>query len=203
MKRYSLTLQSVLMMSALAACGQGTMIYDQQSATSFSFQHAVSFQPQQLAGQSFTPALTSIGFVQFYFFDPRPDASIGATVYVNLRADSISGPVLGSTDPVTMPAYTFGSGITNFFFATAVTLDPGTVYYLQPVVQSGDSTWPTVYGNYGYSGGTFYLNGSPNPNGYEAWFREGVLTPEPSSGLFVLAGIAGLYAARRLAILLR
>jgi hypothetical protein len=198
MKPYLLTLQTALVLSALAARGQGTLVYDQQSATNRSFSGGgYPFQAEQPAGQSFTPTLSSIGFVQFEFIDPHSGDGVGATVYVNLRADSLSGTILGSTAPVFMPDG-FVLGVTNFFFGASLTLTPGTTYYLQPVLQSGDSNWAILAGAFSYSGGTLFLNGTPDPNGFNAWFREGVLTPEPSPGLLVLLGIAGMWCTRRI-----
>jgi hypothetical protein len=186
----------VFALSAFMASGQGTMIYDQQSETSRAFDYAAPIQEQQPTGQSFTPALSSVGFVQLEFIDAHPGNGLGATVYVNLRADSLSGTILGSTAPVFMPD-SFSYGITSFSFGTPVGVNPDTTYYFQPVVQSGDSSWCIINGPYNYSGGTFFANGVPNPNGYDAWFREGSFVPEPSSGVLVLLGIAGMCAARR------
>src|SRR5664279_1492038 len=152
MKSHSLLLQTALILSALAAHGQGTFIYDQSSATNQGFGGGYAFQQEQPFGQSFTPSLTSIGFVQMEFISGPPQLG-GATVYVNLRADSISGPILSSTVPVFMP-YPFAHGITNFFFPTPVAITPGTTYYLQPVVQSGNSQWGLIADAYGYQGGT-------------------------------------------------
>ena len=52
-------------------------------------------------------------------------------------------------------------------------------------------------GPFPYSTGTLYEFGSPDPNGFNAWFREGVLIPEPSSGVLVLVGAAGVWWAKR------
>jgi hypothetical protein len=198
MKRYLLTFQTTLILSALAAHGQGTMIYDQQSATNRDVGvGGVPIQQEQPMGQSFTPALASVGFVQFEFLDNYP-GGVGITVYVNLLAGSITGTVLDSTAPVFMPDG-FLVGITNFFFATPVAVTPGTTYYFQPVLQSGDSNYSGMeVGSYGYPGGTLFINGSPDPNGYDLWFREGYIVPEPASGSLVLLGIAGIWAAWRL-----
>jgi hypothetical protein len=195
MKSHSLLIQMALMLSALAACGQGTFIYDQSSATNRSFSGDLAFQQEQPAGQSFIPSLSSIGFVQMEFVG-GPQQLGGATVYLNLRADSISGPILSSTDPVFMP-FPFAYGTTNFFFSTPVPITPGTTYFLQPVVQSGNNQWGIIAGPYNYPGGTLFENGTPDPNGYDAWFREGTVVPEPSCALLVLLGIAGMCAARR------
>jgi hypothetical protein len=196
MKTYlCLMTQLVVALSAFVASGQGTFVYDQSSATNRSFAGGYEFQQEQPFGQSFTPSLSSIGFVQMEFLSGLPQLG-GATVYVNLRADSISGPILSSTDPVFMPAG-FVYGITNFFFRAPVAISPGTTYYLQPVVQSGNNQWGLIGDRYDYTGGTLFENGTPDPNGNDAWFREGTLVPEPSSGLLVLLGIAGMCAARR------
>jgi hypothetical protein len=173
------------------------MIYDQSSATNRDlFGGGAPIQSQQPTGQSFTPALSSVGFVQLELVDFYPGNGTGATVYVNLRADSITGTILSSTEPVFMPDG-FNDSITNFFFPTSVAVIAGTTYYLQPVVQSGDH-WDMIVGQYNYPGGTFFANGLPDPNGFDVWFREGVLTPEPSSALLVLFGGAVLWAGRRL-----
>jgi hypothetical protein len=198
MKSSLLPFQTMLMVSALAALGQGTMIYDQQSATNRSVSGGgVPFQVEQPAGQSFTPALSSVGFVQFEFYDPNPGNGLGAMVYVNLRADSLSGPILGSTDPVSMPDG-FSAGVTNFFFGTLVGVMPGQRYFLQPVLADGESQWSIAAGPFPYASGTLFEFGSPDPNGYNAWFREGTFIPEPSFGLLALGGGVGVWAARRL-----
>jgi hypothetical protein len=195
MKLHSLTLQTILLASALVACGQGTMVFDQQSATNRLVSGAdCPFQAEQPAGQSFTPALSSVGFVQFEFLDPQPGNGLGATVYVNLRASSLSGPILGSTEPVAMPD-SFSLGVTNFFFASPVSVTPGQTYCLQPVLQSGENLWTMLAGPFNYPSGTFFEFGSPDPNGYDAWFREGVLIPEPPPGLLLLLCCGGVWIA--------
>jgi PEP-CTERM motif len=169
--------------------GQGTFIYDQQSSTN-SGSAAGGPIIQQIAtpyGQSFTPALSSIGFVQLGLFDSNPGNNQGATVFVNLRANSIDGISLGSTAPVFMPDG-FGnvtSGATNFFFATAISLTPGQVYYLQPIVQSGD-LWGVSAGEYYYPGGSVFVGGFA-ATASDYWFREGIV-PEPSAALLFLFG---------------
>ena len=117
-----LTAQLVFALSALVASGQGTMIYDQQSATNQGPAGGDAGAPigwQQPMGQSFTPALSAVGFVQFKFADPSRGDGVGATVYVNVLADFISGTVLASTTPVFMPDGFFW-GTTSFFFSAPV-----------------------------------------------------------------------------------
>src|SRR5258708_870764 len=122
-----------LMSATCTSRSQGTFVYDQQS-----FDHAIppnltySIQPYQPMGQSFVPALSSIAFVQLDLFDGLPGNGMGATIYVDLLQDSITGTVLSSTAGVSMPD-NFG-GVANFFFPSSVALTSGTTYYLQPVV---------------------------------------------------------------------
>ncbi len=198
---------------ALAVCnaqGQGTFIYDQQSSTNAGAGGAgFPIAEDQPMGQSFIPILSSIGFVQLEFDDPRPGNGLGATVFVNLWSNSISnGTLLGSTDPVFMPNG-FGSGSggfgfltpTNFYFSTPVSVTPETTYYIQPVVvQPGsDDPW-TVIGSevFNYANGTAYFNGAPDINNHDLWFREGVIdVPEPSSVSLVMFSILASQILRR------
>ena len=197
----------VALLTGFIANGQGTLIYDQSSATNQTIGGGAPIQQDQPMGQSFTPTLSSVGFVQLEFTDFNPGNGLGATVFLNLWSGSISnGTLLGSTEPVFMPD-DFGSGNgsfgldspTNFFFSTLVAVTPGTTYYIQPVVvQPGsDNTWDVVDSLFNYPGGTMYGNGIPNPVGLDLWFREGIVaTPEPSSSLLILLG-SGLFLYAR------
>jgi hypothetical protein len=182
---------TLLMSVGFLACGQGTFIYDQQSADeSAGGGGAQGIQAYQPIGQSFKPALSLVGFVRLQLFDVNSGNSNGATVHVNLRSNSVTGPVLASTDAVFMPdGFGVGNGnrgYTNFLFSTPAPVTPGVTYYLQPVVQSGDA-WAIVSYNYGYPGGSIFLQGATIP-GIDLWFREGIVVPEPSSGLLFLFG---------------
>jgi hypothetical protein len=187
---------SVALLLALSASGQGTFIYDQQSATEGSGGGVTTIiQDYQPMGQSFVPSLGSIGFVRLDVSDSRLGFG-GATLYVNLRADSITGQVLGATDSID---FTDGfHGYVNFFFPIPVALTPGQTYYFQPVVQSGDFWSVTRYNNYFYPNGAVYLNGVADVNGFDLWFREGIVVPEPSAvALFVSGGSGLLWLGRR------
>lgn len=177
-----------------SAPAQGTFLYDQQSVTNDSAggEGVPTIQSNQPIGQSFTPALGSIGFIRLFLIDGSLNG-LGANVYLNLRSDSITGPILSSTDPVFMPDG-FG-GPKNFLFPTPVAVTPGVVYFFQPVVQSGD-LWGVVDDNhYNYPGGTAIGQGIADPV-FDLWFREGIIVPEPSGvSLFLLA--MGLFAWRR------
>ncbi|MGH7952619.1 MAG: PEP-CTERM sorting domain-containing protein [Limisphaerales bacterium] len=198
-----------LWLTAVCALGQGTLIYDQQSASSdvYGGESPSIIQNNEPLGQSFTPTLSSIGFIRLETEDGFYLNSIGATLSVNLWAGSIegSGTLLGSTIPVFLPGG-FGflpggsgtGGFTNFFFSTPIVVTPGETYYFQPVVQSGDrwAIFPSF--NYPpYSGGTAYYNGVASP-ARDLWFREGTyIVPEPSSSWLVLLGSGVLIYVRK------
>ncbi len=174
------------------ACGQG-FIYDQQS-TNLIEGTAPFRQIYQPVGQSFTPTLASVKFIVLQLFDSDAFNNAGATVYVNLRSNSITGPVLGSTAPVFMPGSFFG--ITNFLFSTAIAVTPGLTYYFQPIIQSGDN-FSIYVTDASYSGGSAIAGGVPITD-RNLWFREGVFSvPEPSSALLALLGSGAWLFVRR------
>jgi hypothetical protein len=179
---------------------QGTFIYDQQSGDeSIANGASVAIQAFPPLGQSFTPTNASVGFVRFNLADNQPGNGIGATVVVNLRSNSISGPVLGVATPVFMPD-NFGtggsSGFTNFLFSSPVAVTPGLTYVFDVAVQSGDPWSVDVY-HYSYPGGTVYESGIPAGGSTDMWFREGVV-PEPSSFALLAVGVSVLALTRRM-----
>src|ERR1044071_3215772 len=89
------------LLTGFAIYGQGTFVYDQQSSTEAFFPGDAVIQVDQ-PGQSFTPGLSAIDFIRLYLGDNNPGNALGATVRIDLRTNSISGPVIASTDPVFM-----------------------------------------------------------------------------------------------------
>jgi hypothetical protein len=209
MKKLLISLTLLLSGSELA-CAQGTFVYDQQ-VTNNDFRGSyisLDIGTSQPVGQSFVPTLSSIGFVSFLLGAPSPGIPTlsPATIYVNLWAGGISnGVLLAATSPVFFPSLLPSRVITNFFFASPVALTPGTTYYLQPFIQSGNgastiiSDGPRVTPP--YPGGMAFINGTANP-AEDLWFREGIVTaPEPSSGLLILLGVAAIWRTDRKRIL--
>ena len=178
--KYCLT---ILLLTTGFAYGQGTLIYDQQS-TNLVEGSAGLYEAYQPVGQSFTPSLSSISFVELRLYDAGSLEILGSTVYVNLRSDSITGPILSSSTPVFLPNAFFD--VTNFFFSTSVSLTPGVTYYLQPVIESGDTVGSYVT-DASYPGGSEIYQGVPIAD-RSLWFREGIVVPEPSSALLILLG---------------
>jgi len=180
------------------AGAQGTFVYDQQSSDEPNGGSSANvIQDAQPTGQSFTPSLNGIGFVRLNVFDENRNNGLGATIYVNLRSGSITGPIVDSTAPVTLPdnfGLPLNTGFVTFRFSAEVPLQPGTKYFLQPVVQAGDS-WGIFAGTFGYDRGELYAFGSSSPT-TDYWFREGVIVPEPST-IELVALCMGIYACRK------
>jgi hypothetical protein len=170
----------VFLLGTLPMFGQGTFVYDQQSATETNItEGGVGIQPLQPIGQSFTPSLEAVGFVRFLLYDNNSGNGLGANVFVNLRSGSITGPIIGVSSVTSLPD-SFG-GYPDFFFSTPVSVTPGTTYYFQPVVQSGDNWNIGGSSPLHYAGGTAFANGVASP-GVDFWFREGIMAvPEPTT----------------------
>ncbi|MGH7950377.1 MAG: PEP-CTERM sorting domain-containing protein [Limisphaerales bacterium] len=191
------------MLAACCAYGQGTLVYDQQSVTTDTAGSGPPYdiQPNQPIGQSFTPTLSSVGFIGVNMRDENPGNSLGATVYLDLWSSSIGGTFLGSTDPISMPdgygsyGYDPRTGVTYFFFSTPISVTPGVTYYFQPMVESGGDIWGISGYHFFYAGGEIFVKGTDDPN-FDLWFREGVV-PEPSSAALILIGMTAFYFRNR------
>jgi hypothetical protein len=178
------------------AFAQGTFLYDQQSSTNEaplaygSGSEIHSILPS--TGQSFTPSFSELNFIRLKFADGGVTPP-GATISLNLRSDSITGTILGTTAPVTMPIGF--AGPQNFYFPTTITLSPMTTYYFDLDVQANGRWYVDIYSYY-YRGGTAFARGAPV--GAEYWFREGLyIVPEPSAAVLGLIGGAAFVAGRK------
>jgi len=128
---------------------QGTLV-DQESATGpvqilgNGNADGLNIQEDDPLLQSFTPTLSAIGYVSLEFADIPNNGNNGATVDVNLYADSPDigvATLLGTTAEVYMPNGFNNSnlgiaGIATFDFSTPIALTAGDTYYIEPVVPS-------------------------------------------------------------------
>ena len=173
--------------------GQEIRVYDQQAtnAVEGTGTFASDYQP---VGQSFTPTFSSVGFIELLFFDADGFNTNGNLVTINLRSNSITGPILATTTSFAASNEFFGIG--EFFFSSPVPVVPGVTYFFQPFIQPGPAINAQLTD--GYAGGTAFFQGNSFPN-YDFWFREGIVVPEPSSvGLALVgAGLLGLARWRR------
>jgi hypothetical protein len=187
MKKIICTLTATL--ATLSLFGQGTLLVDQQS---FDLATATGSTPIFGIGQSFTPAFSAIDYVQFSVSD-----SPGSSLFVNLRQNSMTGPIIGTTDTQSVP---FDPRVpTTFLFSSSVVLTPGTEYFLEPVVvvnadQIGITISNPLSNPNPYPGGTA-LDGN-TPAGFDLWFAEGVVVPEPSAWALFGLGSVALFAVR-------
>lgn len=205
-----MNIRSTLTITAFFAAGlylnaQGTFLFDQQSSTDETAPPFGSglLLPYQTSlpgdGQSFSPTLTSVGFIRLMFDDATPGDGLGASVFVNIRSGSITGSIIGVSGSVSM--LDGFRGPMTFTFGSGVPVVPNTSYFFEPVeIPSGppnfaNGPWNVAVGQYNYSGGTAFLNGTAN-GAQDFWFREGVVVPEPSSVALLLAG-AALFVVRR------
>src|SRR5436190_18779542 len=103
---------TLCLLMTVAANGQGSFLYDQQSSTTEGNYVGIFSIQFHMPVQSFTPSLSAVDFVRLALNDNNSFSGTGATVYVNLRSDALDGPILASTEPVCMPnGFT---GFTNF-----------------------------------------------------------------------------------------
>jgi hypothetical protein len=140
--------------------------------------------------QEFTPSLSSLNVVQLFTRDVNP--SVGATLIMNIRKDSVTGPIVGTSDSINLPIGF--KGVTQFTFPQMISLVPGSIYAIEPVFLGGDLwvTYENAFFESSYPNGRLFFNGSENFWGYDRdfWFVEGVLIPEPST--FALGALAVL-----------
>lgn len=136
-------------------------------------------------GQSFTPTFTSLNFVNLLADNGS------ATLEVNILLGSISGPILGTSQP-TVIQFSLVPTLASFSFSTPVTLIPGNLYVIEPFVVSGDTLIVSTDTN-NYPGGTQILGGIPQPNN-DLWFQEGISISEPGALHLLGTGLIGLLA---------
>ena len=192
-----LTILTAVSMALVTPCAfsQGTVVFDQESFTgSPSFDQLTSITSGQPMGQSFTPSLAAVGFINFVMsggLDLKP-----GTAYIVIHSGSITGPVLGTSEAVNV-APPISPGIITFNFDTPVVVTPGTMYYFQPIIEpgGGNLTTPSIFPSI-YSGGTAFYNGNAVAN-VDFEFQEGVYVPEPSTWALLVLGAGALWSVRR------
>jgi hypothetical protein len=147
-------------------------------------------------GQSFTPALTGLDFVQFKLVGSNEDSSPVSMVVDILSGVSgtngMEGAVLAASAPVSVVSALDGYAIYTFNFASTVSLVPGQVYVARV---------SSLAGNFGimitasdvYAGGQYLLSSEPYlyTNFYDAIFAEGMI-PEPTTIVILGFGILSL-----------
>jgi hypothetical protein len=120
-------------------------------------------------GQSFTPTRTSMNFVNLL-------TEYGsATVKVNIRLGSISGPIIGTSQATVIPSSTSPS-VSSFRFSPPIELTPGDLYVIEPFAVCGSTLIVSTDRN-SYIRGTQILGGIAQTN-TDLWFQEGMSVPK-------------------------
>lgn len=145
------------------------------------------------AAQSFTPWNNAIDFIDLKVYG-------SGSLYILLRSDSITGPVIASTDPIAIVSPPGPAEWTRFSFPSRITLMPDQTYYFQPVIINGNASVTAYFGTR-YTAGTAFRGTTPF-QGWDIFFREGWLlvvpdVPEPSSFALALVGLPALAWAMR------
>jgi len=118
-------------------------------------------------GQEFRPNLSRLDFVDFYIWSH--EISVPGTLVVDVRLDSSSGALLGTSLPVEVPVGEFRP--VRLGFSETVFLTPGTRYVLEPRDVNVCGLFLGDTSNL-YAWGRFYYDDMFEPL-YDAWFREG------------------------------
>src|SRR5689334_20567576 len=121
-----LSILIVMLVTVLESSGQGTLVFDQGSTNIIEGSSPWSSTPM---GQSFTPTLSSMDFVELMLFDADVFHQNGSSLYVTIRSGSISGSILGTSTTVITPDNFFGTAL--FTFSNSVSLVPGITYFVQ------------------------------------------------------------------------
>lgn len=128
-------------------------------------------------GQEFVPTVSSLTFVDLWIQNGTSSADDSARVFVVIRADSIGGAELGSSDDDFIPKPFYDE--IRLSFPMSVGLEPGRTYVIEarvqgpgnPLLAAGDlpASCPGISG--------IFL-GKAFANGEDFWFRTGQdLTP--------------------------
>jgi hypothetical protein len=99
-----------------------------------------------------------------------------ADVTINIREESIAGPVLGTSLPVSLSFPT--AGVVQFLFQSSVHTLPRRTYVIEIVVSPGGGNVGVSGGWTGnYSRGRLILQGEPMPmsDNSDLWFRVGAI----------------------------
>jgi PEP-CTERM motif-containing protein len=155
-------------------------------------------------GQEFVPTLPFLDVVQLSTedFGVNPNG-IGASLFVNIRSGTITGPIVGTSLLTALPDGfgLSGGAITEFDFPSKVPLVPGNTFVIELVISSGDD-WGVgscggLCGNT-YPAGRAILFGVPQTDD-DLWFAEGNAVPEPATLALLGTGVSFLLARKRFA----
>ena len=166
--RVAITVVACSLLLALAATAPGQdYVVDQSCVGDPSTSNdLLGFAPM---GQQFVPGFDRVDVIELVIRQYDSQANI-PTLAVHVRSDSMTGPILGTTEPVTPPSG--HSGPLMFEFAESVPLIPGNLYVMELVPLQWGYGWYLTHTHADYPHGHSFIWGNPSPN-MDLWFREG------------------------------
>lgn len=127
-------------------------------------------------GQEFVSDHPGLDAVELLLANTDMSSPFPADVAINIHEESIAGPVLGTSLPVSLSFPM--SGVVQFLFQSSVHTLPSRTYVIEIVVSPGGGNVGVSGGWTGsYSRGRLILQGEPIPmSDYsDLWFREGTI----------------------------
>jgi hypothetical protein len=139
-------------------------------------------------GQTFRPSLAGLDAIELWTEDQwdAECAGAGATLQVNIREAVIGGPLLGSSDPVTLPDCF--KGVAFFGFPSFIAVTPEKTYAIEVIVTSQDN-WGVIWQQEpeSYPRGEALALGATSEA--DLWFRAGLRSPTPLADAYCLNGL--------------
>jgi len=184
-------------LATFAGQSKAGFIVDQSNAGSVTGFITIDASP---IGQEFVPTIGSLDVVELYLHHFFAGDGLSNQVEVTIRSGSITGPILGTSQVVTVGD--FGQeGIVDFQFPSTISLNPGSLYVIQLVDLNGpgnvEGLGTTQFA--AYSDGQAIYDGIPDPT-RDFYFEEGPSSlppptvPEPSSWILGAMGAASISA---------
>jgi len=134
-------------------------------------------------GQEFVSDHPGLDAVELLLANTDMSSPFPADVSINIREESIAGPVLGTSLPVSLSFPT--AGVVQFLFQSSVRTLPGRTYVIEIVVAPGGGNVGVSGGWTGsYSRGRLILQGDPMPmsDNSDLWFRVGAMRRDRRAG---------------------
>lgn len=125
-------------------------------------------------GQEFVPQQSSLDVVELWFDTDSKTCYPYASIVVVIRDQTLTGAVLGTSNPVTVGCV---HAPLHFEFPSSVTLIPGHTYVIEPIADDYNYwAMAMVGGGDVYASGRVVMYGDVYPD-HDFWFREGPATP--------------------------
>ncbi|MDD2760371.1 MAG: PEP-CTERM sorting domain-containing protein [Methylomonas sp.] len=154
-------------------------------------------------GQSFTPTLNSIDWVEFSLMSESGPVTASLAILDGVAGtNGLGGTILGQSADITIP---IGASLAPVVFnlPTAITLNPGSIYVAELILKTSGALKFAGTGQK-YAGGQEFQSRYSTSflAGEDLYFREGISTadghvPEPATLGLMTLGLAGMRLRRK------